>query len=634
MIMKDKFKDKFPPKRLAFWCTIAAALWFLLIYPLFLLAAPGKLPSRLAPSTFPDLPVDTPQWYLGASTVLSGDWQNLYPEINPEVFTNPNAFQPLIMTPLFDAESAAANPAFVPMFSVRTQLFLSHFYRTPWLSRYPADFWLQQHPRMQNSCFNYIYPPPTALVMAPLAFFSLENMALKLWPILASFAMFGLAVCSGKIFRLLIGRETYAECLLILVLLFTPWGDEFNCGNVSPLLSFFLAWGVLAWLKARPVQTGTSMIFPLLTKGIPLFWLPLLLLERKIRWKTIIVLGAWTLLLNIAVLVVAGWTNAFQAYRYYFTAILPYFTPVVGYDYITRIAEYYGFYPGTLYAALKYLLLIALYYGFWRGCRNPNRSDDKLRLVAVMGGTMCVFLTFSRLHWHHYFPFLFYFPFLGWMILEAMSGRKMAYAAILLGIPAIFTLQLEGWNHWNSIEEAFAAPLLAIDPNIAIWKYFLPRLRTLAILAGLLLAFQRLYPAKYSWPVKTFRTALAVAGCLCLVYLAVGFGIRHHGAALAEHPATVAKAARLGNLKAIREVAITNETSNPEAAAAGFRLASIRGDAESFYRLGRMYESGIGVPRDEGNAWRCYLQAVFSGKSEAWPEASRLFPHLEGLARP
>ncbi len=625
----------FSPSRLAVACVVCAALWFLLIYPLFILAAPEKLPAQLAPLTFPDLPVDAPQWYLGASTVLAGDWKNLYPELNTDVFGRPNTFRPLIETALFDPVSASTNPAFEPIFAIRTPLFLQNFYQIPWLSRYPAEFWGNQHPRMQNSCFNYFYPPPTALVMAPLALLSLENMTLKLWPIAASVAMFGLVVFSGKIFRHVAGKATYAECLLMAVLLFTPWADEFNCGNVSPLLAFCLAWGVWAWLRAGAIGTGTALILPLLTKGLPLFWLPVFFLERRIRWKPIFVLAVWTLLLNAAVFAVAGWSDALYVYRYFFSTLLPRFSSVVGYDYITRIAGYYGIYPGWFYSFLQYLLLTALYYGFWRGCRKADEKEPEqeqnLRLLAVLGGTMCVFLFFTRLHWHHYFPFLFYLPFLAWIFLEMRSGRKTAYAALLLGLPALFTTRLDGGG-WNILEEILGAPLLALEPDIATWQYFLPRIRTLAILAGLLLAFLRLYPVVTAKK-RDLRIPLAALGIFCVAYFGTGFAIRQYAIHLAGTPETMPRAARLGNLGAIRETAIACESSDPENAAVYFRRAAIRGDAESSYRLGKLYEAGRGVPRDEAIAWRSYLQAAFGGKNEAWPEALRLFPHLEGLTR-
>ena len=69
-------------RRIAVGC---AAFWFLLLLPILLAVAPDKLPKPIAPWDFPDLPIDASKWYLGASTVVAGDWKNLDPELNNEV---------------------------------------------------------------------------------------------------------------------------------------------------------------------------------------------------------------------------------------------------------------------------------------------------------------------------------------------------------------------------------------------------------------------------------------------------------------------------------------------------------------------------------------------------------------------
>ena len=256
-------------RRIAVGC---AAFWFLLLLPILLAVAPDKLPKPIAPWDFPDLPIDAPQWYLGASTVVAGDWKNLYPELNNEVYSNPIKFKPFLETKLFSPEKTSHSRSFYPMFPCRTPVFLPNYYPIAPLSYYPKEFWEKQHPRMQNSFFNYFYPPPTALVMAPIAAVSLETFALKLLPILTSFALFGLALLCGLIWRFLANRESYTEGIIILIFLFTPFVDESNVGNVSPILGCCFAWCIYTWLRKREIQNATSMIPPLLTKGIPIFW--------------------------------------------------------------------------------------------------------------------------------------------------------------------------------------------------------------------------------------------------------------------------------------------------------------------------------------------------------------------------
>ena len=129
-------------RRIAVGC---AAFWFLLLLPILLAVAPDKLPKPIAPWDFPDLPIDAPQWYLGASTVVAGDWKNLYPELNNEVYSNPIKFKPFLETKLFSPEKTSHSRSFYPMFPCRTPVFLPNYYPIAPLSYYPKEFWEKQH---------------------------------------------------------------------------------------------------------------------------------------------------------------------------------------------------------------------------------------------------------------------------------------------------------------------------------------------------------------------------------------------------------------------------------------------------------------------------------------------------------
>jgi len=64
---------------------------------------------------------------------------------------------------------------------------------------------------------------------------------------------------------------------------------------------------------------------------------------------------------------------------------------------------------------------------------------------------------------------------------------------------------------------------------------------------------------------------------------------------------------------------------NHDRAAATWRMAAVAGDARSAIGLGVLYENGVGVPRDTGEALRWFNYASALDASEAAPALARVY---------
>jgi TPR repeat protein len=63
-----------------------------------------------------------------------------------------------------------------------------------------------------------------------------------------------------------------------------------------------------------------------------------------------------------------------------------------------------------------------------------------------------------------------------------------------------------------------------------------------------------------------------------------------------------------------------------------YRKAAEQGHAEAQFRLGAMYFSGDGVPRDDAGALRWYRLAAEQGHAEAQDDLTYMYEHGLGAA--
>ena len=407
-------KGKISPRAFTHAALILSAAWFLGVYPLLNLFHPSWLPERVRPYY-----CDFGQYYAGAMAAKQGIWECLYPTVNTAVYDAAPKFQPRFKTFLFDERNAKGNALFYPPI---TNCGIFH----PKLLKYCPELQTESY-----DSFRFMYPPPLALLLQPLAYFDFKTSAYHVWPILLMSALFGLAYFSSRIHRLFRGGVSYTEGLILVAFLFASFLGHMGIAenNATPILGFLIVFSVYAWMKDWQCGVGIAMIPLVLFKAIGLNWCPLLLL-RRIQWKTILTSAFLTVLLNGLVIYLAG----SGVYRTYFSDMLPKLVMPVGCGVQALIFNTFGFCPTKTYLALNLAVCFLLYYGYWKRWQTNDSVDRRAVIAATLAGTIAVFCLFNFSVQGHYFaPYLF-FPFLGWVMWEAFQVRGRWHVGIIAGV--------------------------------------------------------------------------------------------------------------------------------------------------------------------------------------------------------
>ena len=464
------FKKKVSPKAFTRMALVLCGVWFLAEYP----ALHWFCPYQLNDSMASNFPCDYGQYYTGALAAKAGMWDCLYPIPRADAYNNPPQFTPVYKTFLFDAQNRNGKTYWYPSIA------------SPKAS-YIAPKLLKHYPNLISDAYwHYMYPPPLALVLWPLAFLDYNTGAHHLWPTLTIAAFFGIAFFSMRMHRLLRGQASYAEGLIALALLLFSFSSHTSVeyGNVTPILGCLIAFAAYGWMRGWQIGVGTAMIPLLLFKGIGLTWCPLLLLKR-IRWKTLLTLAFFTVLLNGIVLSLAGT----GVYRQYFTEILPRLHTPIGRGVVAEMLRLFGVYPSKVYLGLNLILCGLLYYGYWRG-RNAKEGPARHSVVAAtLAGTVAVFCLLNIAVWDHYFPSYLYFPFLGWLAWEAVQARGKWRSAIISGTVICFVVTACDWMIMKALIRFFGeASWGAFTAFISIpcFAFFFP-------VFFLIVVFRRLY---------------------------------------------------------------------------------------------------------------------------------------------
>ncbi|MEI8234066.1 MAG: glycosyltransferase 87 family protein [Verrucomicrobiota bacterium] len=415
----ERFKKKVSPLTFMRMALALSGIWFLVIYPAMNWFCPNRLPVSLRPTV-----CDFGQYYAGATAAKYGIWDALYPTPKPEVYNAPPAFRPKYKTFLFDERKINGKQCYYPPISYAeasdfSPKLVAHCKELKWFS------------------FRYMYPPPLALLLRPLACFDYETARKHVWPILSMAALFGLSYFSSRMHRLLRGKVSYIEGLMILAFTFYSFRGPtaIEGGNVTPILGFLIAFAAYSWVRGWQVGAGAAMIPLLLCKAIGLNWCPLLFLGR-VRWKTFWTLAFLTVLLNGLMLFWAG----IGVYRQFLFEVLPKVSVPIGYGVVPMIFQAFGFYPAKFYLGLNVLLCLFLYYGYWRGTKAKGSVDRLVAMAATLAGTIAVFCLLNFPVWMHYFPVYLYFPFLGWLVWEAMQARGKWRTGIIAGTAIAYVL--------------------------------------------------------------------------------------------------------------------------------------------------------------------------------------------------
>ena len=154
------FQRKISPRDFTRVALILSGIWFLGVYPLMNCFAPKFLPTSLRVTD-----CDFGQYYIGATVVKNGIWDALYPIAKPGIYNNPPQFQPKYKTFLFREQDMAGKMCYYPSIA---HAGVSDF--APKLLAYCPE--LKDH-----FSFRFMYPPPLAVLLWPLAAWDYE-----FWP--------------------------------------------------------------------------------------------------------------------------------------------------------------------------------------------------------------------------------------------------------------------------------------------------------------------------------------------------------------------------------------------------------------------------------------------------------------------
>jgi len=372
--------------------------------------------------------VDFWQYYTGGLVAHYRLWKDLYPTPNKEVYDKVPDFKPQIPTGFFDSrlqEARQGKWAFYPPVG------------------YPYSSTVK--PELFNLCpqlrhtWHYIYPPPTALLLWPLGFFDHET-ASHIWFAIICGSFFGTGCLASRIFRVLIGKPTYAEgWIMLLPIIPTLLGSGMTAvetGNVSPLLGFLITTVVYSWISNQQIIAGIGIIPLVLFKGIGLGWCPLFII-KPIKWKTIVTLALLTLFINA----VAFYYGGTDSYRTYFIEILPRSSIPLGYGLQGRLLHFLGIELKIDFFIANILLSIVIYWAYWVRRDSVNFNRNKSVTIAAIAGILAIFCICNPVIWPTYYTNYLLLPFAGWVLWEGFQAKMASRAWIF----TIFSLSALSW---------------------------------------------------------------------------------------------------------------------------------------------------------------------------------------------
>ncbi len=362
-------------------CLVLALLWLVVSIPLGILKRP----------TIPDFA----QFYMGGVLASQGDWKSLYPIPYPGSRDNPGL-----------RIHSFAKPGWRAMCRIRGVPDYTHF----------------------------ILPPQSALMFAPLSLLSYRQ-AFWLWTFLLIGCAWGVAYVAGRLHRSLVGKPSYMEGVLALMIVLSPLtARAIRISNVSPPIALLLGLALLATVaRGKNWNGAVAVLFGAILKYATLILTPLLVATR--RWKMLAWLVGLGLFATILTYAVAGPAPFIE----YYEVIMP----TLG-----RPSRFQGnqSLPGMLARvfgrpfapSLAAWLTLArlgtlggILYLFVRTRAEQWRRPEKVLAGAAL--LVSWLLIFSPIAWEHWPIFLC--PVWGWLLWEArVSGVRRVLAILALAL--------------------------------------------------------------------------------------------------------------------------------------------------------------------------------------------------------
>lgn len=375
-----RFLEWVERKPIAFSCVaVTSFIWLAAVVPFLSLYHDGVQPFF---SPVNKGSQDFAQYYMGGAVVLEGAADAMYPDAKPDIRAN-------VGWP----ENSVPKPEYAAIA----------------LERGVED------------SFRYMLPPPTALLLTPLALLPYP-LARGIWVVLLGASCWGVCLLSYRMSRR-VGGSRFTGLLWWGVWSFSPLMlKAIRTANSTPFVALGL--GVAAWglFYKRTSAAVSGCVVSGLLKGTSLIFLPFILLMN--RWRVIVGGLVAAIVLNLITIWIAG----VGVYQEFFSEIYP----------TTRILDPYsgnqsvfgflyrsfgeGVFNTSLVGGVKVagrLLMGVLILRLWK--TRALWACDYSRFSSAVLGLLGVYLIFSAYCWDHYI--LLYLSF--WTVLWNCSRNRL-----------------------------------------------------------------------------------------------------------------------------------------------------------------------------------------------------------------
>lgn len=284
-----------------------------------------------------------------------------------------------------------------------------------------------------------IYPPPTAVLFAPLARWNYADSERR---------FIGFLVVCGAVFLFLLFKECLdvglsvrtANWLVFLAGTGFPFAESVMFGNVTVLLGLSGLLALRGIRHAKTVPTVAGFAVAGLTKGFSAAWVPALFLWR--RWKILAVGAVVGALLFCAPLLMGSGTDV---YGEYVQCVLPasrgnlYRIGDSNLGFPSFFAWLFGWsrIPGSvarLFTVLQAVVCASAYWFAFRASRRLADATVRSQGLALLAVTIA-FQVFSTVCWPHYAVNIL--PFVP-VAVAAASRDKRPLAVFLVGVALVW----------------------------------------------------------------------------------------------------------------------------------------------------------------------------------------------------
>ncbi len=355
---------------------------------------------------------DFPQFYMGGVMARAGAWDSIYPIPKPDSLNSAGLPEDSTMRPRYAQEAE------------------SHHVRD-------GTYFIQ--------------PPPVAILLEPLSFFSYQT-AYRFWILLSIACAWGVAWMAGAGYELILGRRSRIAGLILLVVACSPLMHyAVRVANITVMVALLMGVAVVGIARGADAVPAAAGVLAGVLKYSTAPLLPLLAVMR--RWKLLGWSALFAVLLCAATLMISG----IGPFRTYLTEIFPTFSRTHHLEanqsisaFLIRVTHRDVLRAGlkAVFMSAEALTLIGL---VWLMIRVPQSAWRRpLNVFAASTALLAFLLVFSPIFWAHYPVYLC--PLWGYLAWEAgQSWRRFALVFVAVALTYVpLTAWLDMPEPWNT----------------------------------------------------------------------------------------------------------------------------------------------------------------------------------------